>query len=282
MSYSGERYSLSKINGQNLSITQCGITVCDSLHNVPPRIYPEHAIHFILRGKGTYVVNDKVFNLGPGQGFLIMPDVINSYTADKDDPWEYIYIVFTGNGAEVLINNAGLDEDELTFNFENNDEFKQLLNSIHSSCKKQTAMGYESLGYFILAMSKLVSQNIPKKKKHSSVKQYMKMAKEYIEQHYSYNISIKELADHIGLERSYLYRIFMEKYNISPSEYINNFRLKKAEEMMHNRDLTLLNIALSSGFYDYSYFSKQFTKKYKISPGTYRKSLINKLSNSEN
>ncbi len=276
MGYSGERYGLSKLHGQSLAVTQCGITICEPLHNTPPRIYPQYAIHFILSGKGTYVVNDKSYELKSGQGFLITPDVINSYVADKKEPWTYIYVVFCGNDAEAIVNNAGLDEDEVTFDFEQSDEFANLLYSIHSACKDQTALGYEAIGYFTLAMSKLISQNMPKKKIYSSTKQYLKMAKEYIEQHYSYNMEINELANHIGLERSYLYRIFKDKYNMSPSEYINDYRLKKSVEMMNNDELTLPNIALSNGFYDYSYFSKQFFKKYKVSPRVYRKSLNDK------
>ena len=65
----------------------------------------------------------------------------------------------------------------------------------------------------------------------------------------------------------------MENLNKSPSEYINDYRLKKAVEMMDNKLLTLHDIALSTGFYDYSYFSKQFIKKYNQSPGIYRREI---------
>ncbi len=271
MGYSGERYNASKLSGQSLAIIQTGITICDPNHLTPPRVYPNYAIHFVLSGKGTYSANGKSYKMSAGQGFLIVPNVVGSYMADEKEPWKYLYIVLSGIDAEPLTLRAGLDEDEPVFDFEQSEEFVDLLYSVHMGCKNQSAKGYESLGYFFLVMSKLIERRMPKKTTYSSIKHYIKKAKEYIEQHYSYNIGVQELADHIGLERSYLYRIFRQHYNMSPSEYINDFRLKKAVEMIDNRELTLPNIALSSGFYDYSYFSKQFIKKYKKTPGAYRR-----------
>ncbi len=273
MGYSGERYSAVKLPNQSLAVIECGITICEPKHYVPPRIYPNYSMSFVTKGKGTYVVNGNTYEISSGQGFLITPNTINSYTADENDPWTYIYVVFCGNDAEAIVNNAGLDENEVVFDFELKEEFTDLLYAIHSACKEQSAMGYEANGYFMLAMSKLIAKNIPEKREYSSTEQYIKKAKIYIEQHFSYNISVQEIADHVGLERSYLYRLFQEKYDKSPTEYISDYRLKKAVEMMSNKELTLPNIALSTGFYDYSYFSKQFIKKHNVSPGKYRKSL---------
>ncbi len=273
MAYTGERYNLVKFPEQSLAIIECGITICDSMHHAPPRIYPHHSLTFILSGKGTYVVGNDTYELSAGQGFLIMPETICSYTADLNEPWTYIYVVFSGNDAEAITQNAGLDENELIFDFELTNDFIGLLHSMHTSCREQTAMGYEAIGYLTLVISNLIEKNMSNKPEYSSVEQYIKKAKNYISQHYSYNITIQELASHVGLDRTYLYKLFMETLNKSPSEYINNYRLKKAVEMMENKQLTLPNIALSTGFYDYSYFSKQFIKKYNKSPGAYRREI---------
>lgn len=273
MSYTGERYNLVRFPGQSLAIIECGITRCHSGHHALPRIYPHHSLSFILSGKGIYVASNETYTLSAGQGFMIVPETVCSYTADSDDPWTYIYVVFSGNDAESITQNAGIDENQLIFDFELKSDFISLLHSMHTACREQTAMGYEAIGYLTLVMSRLVEQNILNKQEYSSAEQYIKKAKNYIKQHYSYNITIQELASHVGLDRTYLYRLFMENLNKSPSEYINDYRLKKAVEMMENKLLTLPDIALSTGFYDYSYFSKQFIKKYNQSPGIYRREI---------
>ncbi len=273
MGYTGERYSSVKFPGQSLAVIECGITICDSLHQVPPRIYPHPSMTFVLSGKGIYAVDDTVYELSAGQGFLINPNIINSYTADEKDPWKYLYVVFTGSDSDVIIRNAGLGKDNCVFNFELTENFISLLNSIHTACRDNNAMGYDASGYFTLAMSYLIKKNMPSRKEYSNIEQYLENAKLYIKQHYSYDMTVQELAANVGLDRTYLYRLFIDKLNMSPREYINDYRLNKAIEMMPNKNLTLPNIALSTGFYDYSYFSKQFIKKYKISPGKYRKEL---------
>ncbi len=273
MGYSGERYSLVKIHGQSLAVIECGITKCEPLHHAPPRIYPHHSLTFVLSGKGTYVADNESYELSAGKGFLIKPDTICSYMADANEPWKYIYVVFSGSDAESISHNAGLDKNELTFEFDLKKNFTDLLYAIHSACREQTAMGYEAAGYFTLIMSRLIEKNMSNVQTYSSAEQYIKTAQNYIKQHYSYNITVKELAEHIGLDRTYLYRLFIEQLNKSPNEYINYYRLKKAVEMMGNKQLTLPNIALSTGFYDYSYFSKQFIKKYHKTPGEYRKEI---------
>lgn len=270
MAYKGERYNLVRYPGQSLAIIECGITICDPLHHVPPRIYPHHSLTFILSGKGTYIVEDESYELSAGQGFMISPKTICSYTADSDEPWTYIYVVFSGNDAEIITQNSGLDESELLFEFELKNDFIKLLHSMHTACREQSDMGYAAIGYLNLIMSRLIKQNTLNNREYSSVEQYVKKAKNYIKHHFSYNLTIQELASHVGLDRTYLYRLFVENLNKSPSEYINDYRLKKAIEMMENRQLTLSNIALSTGFYDYSYFSKQFKKKYNKSPNLYR------------
>ena len=62
----------------------------------------------------------------------------------------------------------------------------------------------------------------------------------------------------------------MKNIGIGPAKYLMECRLKKAETMMEQGDLSLSDIAFSAGFYDVSHFSKAFTAKHGISPGKFR------------
>ena len=46
--------------------------------------------------------------LGPDQGFLICPGLVNTYFADKKDPWKYVWLEFGGLRAEESLGAAGL------------------------------------------------------------------------------------------------------------------------------------------------------------------------------
>ena len=54
------------------------------------------------------------------------------------------------------------------------------------------------------------------------------------------------------------------------TEYLNDYRLARAAEMLRATDLSLLEIAARSGFENFSYFNRMFKRKYGISPGKYR------------
>ncbi len=274
MSYTGERYTMVRLQEQSLGVLECGITICSKAHAVPSRIYPHHVATFVLKGKGTYVVSGVAHEIKSGQGFVIFPNISCSYTADEEEPWEYLFVVFSGPDAEALVHNAGIDEIDFCFEFDNSEHFTGLLYQIHTACKEQKALGYEANAYFMLVMSKLIEKSRMNKMEYFSARQYIKKAKRYIEQHYVYDMTIQEVADHVGVDRTYLYRLFINHLGMPPSGYINDFRLNKSIELMKKQEISLNNIALSVGFYDYSYFSKRFIKKYKISPGVYRKKIL--------
>ena len=117
MSYDTERYGFEKLSGRSLSIVECGLQICHSGHSSGRLVYRNYSAHFILEGKGTYTVNGKTYELTPGQGFMITPDIPNIYIADKEEPWRYIYISFKGADAETLVNHAGLSDDNVIFSF---------------------------------------------------------------------------------------------------------------------------------------------------------------------
>ena len=83
---------------------------------------------------------------------------------------------------------------------------------------------------------------------------------EYALRNYSYGITVEELARHVGVDRSHLFRIFKKMLGISPQEYLLNLKLARARELMESTELSVTEIMYSCGFNDLSNFSKQFKK----------------------
>lgn len=91
-----------------------------------------------------------------------------------------------------------------------------------------------------------------------------------IEPHYRENLKIGDLCQIIGESRSQLYRKILDVTNRAPVELINEFRLKKAIELMdlqngHN----ISQIAFEAGFNSLSYFSRRFKKRFGHLPSAY-------------
>jgi AraC-like DNA-binding protein len=88
---------------------------------------------------------------------------------------------------------------------------------------------------------------------------------------YSGSISISRISESIGINRKYFSKIFKEAVGSAPIEYLINYRLTKACELMQNKTLTVGEIARSVGYDDQLLFSRIF-KKYKgCSPNYYLK-----------
>ena len=103
---------------------------------------------------------------------------------------------------------------------------------------------------------------------------YVRMAVEYIQMNYSRKITISEIADHVRLNRSYLGSIFKEYMNTSLQDYLVNFRINRACELMLDNNLSIGDISRSVGYDDQLLFSKMFKKIKGLPPKEYRKNIL--------
>ena len=273
MSYKTDRYDIKKLPNQSLAVTQCGLQICNSGHSYGPFLYSHYSAHFILSGKGTYTCGGKTYTLCAGQGFMIIPDMPNTYTADIDEPWKYIYANFCGADDETLVHSAGLNEDNMIFEFDLTDDMLHDLTMMHSASKDQSARGYDVTGYFLLVMSRLVKANTQRNANTNLPQHYVRRAISYIEDNYPEKITVESIAAYVGIDRTGLYRIFKKNLNISPAQFLISYRLERAKAMMEHDNLTISEIAVSTGFFDAAHFTGAFSKKYGISPGRYHTEL---------
>ncbi len=92
----------------------------------------------------------------------------------------------------------------------------------------------------------------------------------YINEHFSETIKRGTLARLAGMSEPTFYRRFKGATGQSPSEYIIELRLKKAEELLRSTRFSLPEIAAECGFTDSNYFGLQFKKHFKLTPHRYR------------
>ena len=269
MSYDTDRYNLAKLPSQSLAVVECGIQICHAGHAAPKIFYKDYSAHFILEGKGVFTKDGVSSELGAGQGFLITPNTSCLYVADEKEPWKYVYVSFRGADDDALVHNAGLDENNVIFEFPLDEDMIHDIYAMHRAGKKNEARGYDVTGYFLLVMSRLV-----KAAKYVTGERqgefYVKKAKKFIEDHYSEPLNVSDIAQNLRLDRTYLYRLFIKHEGISPSEYLLNVRLKAAERTLENAELSIREAAINAGFGNISYFYKRFTEKFGISPKQYR------------
>ena len=92
----------------------------------------------------------------------------------------------------------------------------------------------------------------------------------YMKQHYNRPLTLKETADHVELNPSYFSTLFKQSCGSSFKEYLNSIRIEESKKLLAATDRSILDIALSIGFEDQSYFTKVFKKYTGLTPKQYR------------
>lgn len=261
----------------SLRVYNVGYEQCKSLHQWGPGIRKFYLIHHIVSGKGRYMVGNKCFEINAGNTFLIYPNIEITYIADKDDPWEYYWVGFSGNDARIILNQTDFSEDSPVILTDLNNQFENYVMDIYKSQGIHDSAKIKMSGYLLLGLSLLVEQAKQTKGRQDITNVYTIKAMEYIEYNYAGKLSVQDIADYIGISRSQLYRVFMDTYQKSPIQMILEFRIRMACELLKNSKLSIGSVGFSVGFEDNLYFSRAFRKVMGISPREYIKSIYKNM-----
>lgn len=254
-----------------LSIYYGGWHACAPGTHNGSSVKDHYLLYYIVRGSGEYHVDSVVYRLKAGDGFLICPSICTSCRADDDDPWEYYWVGFSGPGAKMLLEAANLSSKNPIFHYDGDDYIKECLQRISKSTNTFASIEYEALGYFYLMMSRLIENYIKSSRdKVSSPDSYVKKAMKYIQCNYWRDISISEVSKFVGLDRSQLFRLFKLGTDYSPQQYLINYRISKACELITKTNLNFEEIAHSVGFEYPTYFFRLFKKQAGVTPSEYR------------
>jgi two-component system response regulator YesN len=99
---------------------------------------------------------------------------------------------------------------------------------------------------------------------------------QHMRMHYSEELSLKQAAEIVNMNSSYLSFLFKKETGMSFTEYLNRIRIEKAEMFLSSTDLPSYLIAEKVGYENINYFGRVFKKMKGISPQQYRSQLFKK------
>lgn len=106
-------------------------------------------------------------------------------------------------------------------------------------------------------------------KKNEYIKKFSELL-EYIDTNYTDELKLEDLANRIGFSKYHFSRLFQQYTNSSFVNYVNQRRLKVAEELLLQPELTVTDVAIQSGFNSISTFNRLFRKEKNCTPSEYR------------
>ncbi len=272
-------YKVSETRYVSLSIHTSGHQECIASHQWGPGIRDHFLLHHVIVGKGHLEINGQEYQLRAGDTFLIQPFSEVTYYADATDPWEYTWVGFIGDDAKNIVNVIGFTTDTPVLHHQaNSKQITMRLLNIYKSRGGLFPNTLDMTAQLFLLLSELSTNNLARleepsvlwaNKKNSTYQTYAQSGVDYIHSHYSYPISIQDIADYIGVSRSHLFRSFQETYQQSPKEYLTNFRIQQACLLLKHSNLSVSAIGSSVGFEDRLNFSKAFKKIMGVAPTHY-------------
>lgn len=256
----------------DLSLYEIGYCQCDPGYSYGPLVRNRNIFHYVISGKGSLTINDQVYSVDAKQGFLIPDEVLAYYEADIDDPWVYVWIHVDGPKANEVFHLAGITKENPLFipsceteKFEH--IFKELFENNENEyyCMGKT---YEILDFIITHSTNKVHETT------NMQLEYVRKVIKYIQLKYNEQIKVETVATILGLNRSYLARLFKEATGCTIQDYILRCRMKEAERYLTSKEYSIQYISYAVGYSDTFTFSKAFKRYSGMSPTEYRKFIM--------
>ena len=254
----------------------------DKEYNLLAPLHYHSEFELLVATKGTVTVRieDTIYNLAEGEGIFINSELLHVITSEENMNHGFVAIVFDYkflcSESEVtftkyihpLINGSYLPPLYLT---------KEMLALVFSICNayRSQAFGFElyikcSLIKIIhLLLKDTTTSSLPVENSKSIL---TKKIIRYMENNFSEQITLQDMADYVHISKEYLCRIFHVMSNTSPIEYLNRYRIRQSASLLMHSNKSISEVAFACGFNNSSYFNKLFLRYMGCTPREYRKS----------
>lgn len=224
---------------------------------------------YITNGTGKFSVESDILDVKSNDLIILNPTIVHTEISNLSKPMEYIVLGVEGiqfqteNRGCILLNNSTYKSDlHLYFNTLANEmkhdrpyrDFvcQNLLNIIFTIILRNDAFKVSIITGPLLTRE-------------------CRIAKKYIEDHYSENITLDTLSSLVHLNKYYFAHNFSKQFGISPINYLIKRRIDESKHLLANTNYSLSSISQIVGFSSPSYFSQAFKRTTNISPLEYRK-----------
>ncbi|MDE7121906.1 MAG: AraC family transcriptional regulator [Oscillospiraceae bacterium] len=137
-------------------------------------------------------------------------------------------------------------------------------------CRVDKCRKKEEISEVYLEMCLKFAEQMQKNETDNVISWHIRKCIAYIHENLNYSLSIKTLAKLVGLNPSYLSRLFKHEIGVSIKQYIINERMRQAEDLLKYSDMSYLEISVALGFSSQSAFIAMFKKITGKTPKHYR------------
>ncbi len=234
-------------------------------------------------GEGDLVIEEDRYRFGTGMVSCIPANFLHVTKSDANVMafWEYLYI----NPVHIL-SQQGRTEQEIKsiidavnsraffIKVEENPMLVTLIRSVFEEMENKSIYYRECVGGIVYSMLFEIARFNGRGSEFAYGKNnslQLENAIVYVEKNYPNNFKIADLANECHMSETHFRRVFQEKMNMTPVEYVNFVRVKKACELIDKTDISMEDVAEKVGFITPSTFNRNFRRIIGTSPYQWKK-----------
>lgn len=265
----------------------------ERIHNSKWSMIPNKHNHFEMvymkKGESVFRVGDTDVPLEPNDMIIIKPMQQHKFIVKSDVNCEFIVLSFLFEDSQSGdISDVSIDDFIEFVNTDNAGAYihlklarkNDIINVLENILReRERNLMWDNLMTHLLLMELFVfisrtlknewEQNI--KSRSLKMKELLSIAKEYIENNYSHNLTLSDVAKYVFLSESYFAHMFKNEFDISPKSYLLKVRVDASKELLECTDMKISDIALSVGFSSQQRYNDIFKKYTNMTPLKYRK-----------
>ena len=239
------------------------------------RVLHEYQLLYVTQGKGTFRSA-----AGPSEGvtvdkvtmILLRPGELHSYCPDTSTGWTEYYIGFEGAAFDRLIDRLGLGKGQQVWPIGLHSELTQLYRrAIEIAADNKTAP-QPLLAGIVQHMIGLLNYLLRNRTGHATdlLEQSVEKAKIIMDERVSGEIDLYDLSSELNLSYSWFRKTFKEYTGHSPARYFQLLKLRRAQRLLSDTELSIKEIAYSLGYKSTEHFFSIFKKHTGCTPTAYR------------
>lgn len=197
------------------------------------------------------------------------PELPHEYYPENDE-WNTCWMIFRGDFLKGIMNTMGFI-GEMVATDADLTAFEKIFGRIYSLAADNLHNGEKCS--LLIYNAVLAAKEIfgGKQEENNTGNLIADNAVRYINEHYGDDITLSELACLSGVSPQYFDRVFRERLNMRPMEYIARVKISKAKSMLLDCDMSVTQLSKSLGYTSPTYFGIVFKKYEGISPSEFRK-----------
>jgi len=241
-------------------------------------LYHQHdgyQLVYMVRGKASFIVDDEVFHLSPGDLFYVSKNLPHAIVSIDEMP-EAIVVQFKD---EILPSEIEVLPE---FSFVNmlfkkgvgglafrDIHYNTLEDLIHAAGIGKVTSLLHTLNY--LGLNIADAEQLSKRTRQEYNTTVSARAHQYLLEHYKDDINLSQIADYCHQQEAALCRTYKRETGMTLFQHLQYIRIESACTMLRNTTLSIAEIAYSCGFNTPSTFNRLFLEKMGMTPGEYRK-----------